>query len=801
MRKSLVITVSLIILVVIVGAVLVEEHKRGATPTTTSITTSAVTTSSSTVSTSTSHSVTTSPATTTSSRVLSPTTTTTTTVTQRGVSKLSLTPVPVKYAKLFKLWKLGSYIVARDAKNNTFLLVPRGVQEPSKSEVSELAKLLGVDESSIHVVRVPVRKVVYLSTTEVALLYRLAVETNHLDLLRTIVGVTFKSPWFFPEVQQLVNNGTIKLCGSMSGIDYERVLKLEPDIVVTYTGTKNSDVIYEKLKSLGITVVVDNEWLEQSYLGRFEWIKFIAAFYGEEALNQAIRIFDNAEKTLLELEKEFGNKTSEVRFLWFTPTVKYGVWAPKTEAYPIKFLEKLGGVYVLENLVPKGTGSTRINKEAIATTAKNADVIIIASYPPYIKSINDVARIVGDWFLEIPAVKNHRVYFYTPSYWQLGYAYTEKVLMDLASILHPEALKNPNSILYGHVRTFFHHLWKNGETLELEYCKGFRVVYKGFYKLVTDYTNNTWIVVPFDCANQVPKEDLAGARGVIRIPLKKIAAGRCGASRVLGLGYGDLIVGATGSTINYLPEKLRSKVTSFGCVYKGLNLEKLVELKPDVYIGGAALARRPQLISKIVDELGIPVIAISDSTEYGALSLVEVSKLVASLLDVEEVAEKLLEENVKELKAIEKSIDQAISKTGNRPTALYLYYYKGRFGIARGGEPRAQLLTLAGAEYALKGNETGWMKISIEDFISKFKDVDWIVWTYPRVKSVDDILKIDPRLEVIKAVKEHHVIIVLRDDYCIVMKYDLASVVKDLASIMYPELFPNHKPVYFGRVT
>ncbi len=711
------------------------------------------------------------------------------------MERVTLTPIPVKYAKLFSLWRWGRYIVVRDAVGNIFVLVPRGSEKPSASDIAKLREMLKVN-GSLYVLEVPVKRVVYLSTTEVALLYRLAKEMNDLELLRSIVGVSWRRPWWFPEVQELVDNGTIKFCGSIYSLDYECLVKLSPELVVMYTGTKSSDKVYEKLRSLKLVVAVDNEWLEKSYLARFEWIKFIAAFYGEKALSKAFEIFNKVESVYLELRKEFGAAGKKISFLWFTPTTRYGIWAPKADAYPVKFLESIGGVYVLKNAVPRGGGSVRIDKEVLASAARKADIVIVASYPPYIKSIDDVARIVGDWFLDIPAVKRHRVYFYTPSYWQLGYAYTEKVLLDLASILHPEAIRNSSSVLYGHVRTFFHHLWRASESMKLRFCKGFRVEYRGFYKIVTDYINNTWIVVPRDCVEYVPKDVISKAIGVIRIPIDRVAAGRCGAARLIGLGYGKLIIGATGSTKKYLPPEIRERVTAIGCAYKGLSLEKLASLRPDLYIGGGGLALRPQLVSKIVKELRIPVIVIRDSVERGALSLVEVAKLVAAILDVEEIAEDLLEKNVEELKMI----SEITSRIEHRPTILYVYYYKGRFGIARGAEPRAQLLVLAGADYALKDNRTGWIKMSLEDFITRFKDVDWIVWTWPRIKSIDDIIKIDPRLKLIKAVREHHVIVVLRDDYCIVMKYNLAEVVKDIASILYPQLFPHHVPKYFGKI-
>jgi len=706
-------------------------------------------------------------------------------------AELKITEVPVKYAELFKIWRYGHYIIVRDAENQTFILIPEGVSPPTEETLAKMQNAIpGVEEAEM--LNIPVKRAVYMSTTEVALLYRLFKETGDASLLRSIAGTTWKEPWWFEELQEMVDNGTITYCGSNMNPDYETILAQNPDLIIMYTGMSDMVRVMEKLKQLNLTVAVDNEWIEQSYLARFEWIKFIAAFYGNETLSKACEIFDQVESTYQQLMQAFKDE-EKVDFVWVAPYPEWGIYVPGGKAYPITFLEEIGGNYLLKHVAPNATGSTKVDKEVVLASLQEADVIILANYPPYLNSIDEAAKILGEALLDTPAVKNQRVYFYGPSYWQLGYAYTEMVLKDLASVLHPS-----HSAVKGYVRTFFHHMWRANESMQLEHAVGFKVEYYGFYKIITDYVDNKWLTVPFDLVDLVPTDVKSQVKGVIELPVKRIVCGTCGAGRLLGLGFENLIVGATGYTYKYWPPELlelieEGKITKVGCVSKGLNYEELVRVSPDVTIHGSAMARRPHVIEKISVELNIPVIVLVNSREVDPLGFAEMIKLVGAVLDVEEHANSVYEE---EKCAIIETAELIASSVAEKPTAIYCYYSKGTLGVAQPQEPRAKMLELAGAEYALKGNATGWIKMGIESFIGNFSDVDWIVWIYPRVNSTSQIIELDPRLSTLKAIQEGHVIVTL-PLYSTYSKYKLSIIIKELAAILHPELFPGYEVKLF----
>ena len=719
-----------------------------------------------------------------------------TTKTVARISALPLIQLQVSYAKGFRLWKLGNYIVVRDAANQTFILVPRGAPMPSKAVVG------GVKNAThgvrVFVLRVPVTRVVYMSSTEVALLYRIAAELHNYTLLRSIVCVGLRAPWFIPVVKQMVENGSIAYCGSMWAPNYEKIVSLHPQLVVLYTGYPAAYRIFEKMESLHLVVAVDNEWLEHSYLARFEWIKFIAAFYGWKALEEAYKIFDRVVEIHNELVKELSH-APKVTFLWFFPSAKWGIWAPKRDAYPIKFLESIGGVYVLQKYVPPGGGSVRVSKEVIAKVACRADVWIIAGYPPYISSIDDIAKVLGDWIYRCPAVEHHMVFYYTPSYWQLGYAYTGQVLLDLASILHPFS-----PAVAGHVRTFFHHLWRSHEEMKLLYAHGFSVTYHGFYKVVRDYMNHTWLVVPFDLVSQVPKSVLKSVTGVIEMPIHRVVVGCCAGMRLYAMNFTDLIVGVTGTSMVWWPkpiEKLIDEgvIKKVGCVWYGLNLELLEKLHPDAYIAGGGATFRPKLVDKIIHELHIPVVVIKDSAEHTILGMVEEAKLIAALLDEEKLAQKLLQTNVVKIDEIHRAVETMLSRYHEKPpTIVFVYYYRGKIAVCGAKTPWANLFQLAGFRY-VNASWSGWRTMSLEEFIAKYGNVDWIIWSFPKVSTLKQLLKIDPRLKYIKAVREGHVIVETSAALYIIKCFPYRAV-EDLVSIAYPFMLPGHKPAYLKPI-
>ena len=73
----------------------------------------------------------------------------------------------------------------------------------------------------------------------------------------------------------IVRNGVADI-GYDAALDYEAILTLEPDLLVTYAVTGTEPAYVEKLRSLGVRTLVIHDHLEQHPLARAEF--FFVAF-------------------------------------------------------------------------------------------------------------------------------------------------------------------------------------------------------------------------------------------------------------------------------------------------------------------------------------------------------------------------------------------------------------------------------------------------------------------------------------------------------------------------------------------
>ncbi len=482
--------------------------------------------------------------------------------------------VTVEYARLFKIINTGKYyIIVRDAANHTFILVPRGCPVPRNVKGT--------------VIYVPITRAVYFSTTEVALLYRIAEALHDMSLLRTVKGVTWRGVWWIPYMQELLTNGTTKYVGSSWHPDIEEIVALNPQLVILYTGLPTMVQIMNKLEKAGLRVFVDNEWLEKSYLARFEWIKAIGALYGPRALSAAARVFENAVKTVDQIYGECRG-LPKVRYAWLV--MYWGkFYVPGTESYVVKALSKMGGEYLFTSKTLRRVGSATISREYIDARIAYAQVIVISGFPPYTTSLNPYVKALPD-MVKAPALKSFRVFEYHPSYWQLGYAYTGKVLLQLASILHPEKFR-------GVYRTFFIPLYFSDKT---ENIAGTAITWRGYYEVLKDALGDRILIIPWGLTRQLKyfntkafpalgtlEKDLKSVNAIIETPVHRVVVYYTCANYIEKLGFKKSIV-----------EEIKGNI----------DVANIVRLHPDVVILDIAHVKKSTVRQLL--EHKIPVIVL-----------------------------------------------------------------------------------------------------------------------------------------------------------------------------------------------
>ncbi len=313
----------------------------------------------------------------------------------------------LKYARLFSVEKHKGYTLVRDSLGRKIVLWNK-----TKPDI----------EADLFI-KTPVRRVVALSTTDVA--YMEAINSTN-----AIVGVVSVSKWYFEDIKEGLKEGRIKEVGKAKNPDYEQILALKPDVVFVSPKFVGSNVV-KKMESLGIPYVSCDYWVEKDPLGKLEWVKFFGMFFDKS--NTAKKYFVSTEKRILQVEERVRDQKK--------PKVVYAlilrgkILVPGNQSYHAKLVRMAGGKYAFGALNSSKYAS--VGSEEFLEKAANADIYIAIYMGMPVKSTQDlIEQIPG--LAETKPFKEGRVYAMQPWIWQLGYIHPEKVIEDMAAIMHPE---------------------------------------------------------------------------------------------------------------------------------------------------------------------------------------------------------------------------------------------------------------------------------------------------------------------------------------------------------------------------
>ena len=334
--------------------------------------------------------------------------------------------MPVHFARGFEVEYRGSsklvtvYKPWRGAEVDfRYLLVPRGDPVPK------------VDEKKIQIIEIPVRSIVTMSTTYLAYL-------EMLGLLDRLVGHDNFSYVNNPEVRKLAKENKIREVGEGSAVNLEVLMDLQPDLVMTSSLGGEWDV-HSKLSEAGFKVVLNGEYMENSPLGRSEWIKFIALFFNRES--QAEEIFEGISREYESLKKRAVAATHKPTVFTDAP-YQGNWWIAGGGSYMARFIEHAGARYVWSD--DPSTGSRLLDFEAIYEAAHAADFWI---NPGWWRSLGE-GLAVDERFVEFAAFRKGNVFNNNVranpqggnDYWESGVARPHEILADLIKIFHPDLL-------------------------------------------------------------------------------------------------------------------------------------------------------------------------------------------------------------------------------------------------------------------------------------------------------------------------------------------------------------------------
>lgn len=278
------------------------------------------------------------------------------------------------------------------------------------------------------IVRIPVQRVATCSSI-------FAGEYKQLGDIDKIVAVSEPEYVDIPEIIDGLKNGTVSDLGVTVTLNAEKLLAAKTDILII---SPFEESMHDRFKKMGVVVVKDASYMENSPLGRTEWIKFEAAFLGKDSL--ASEIFAKIEKRYLDICRKVQKTT-------FRPTVftekKFGdTWyTAGGDSYMGRFMVDAGANYLWSDL--KNSGSVPFSFEKVFAKAINADYWLIKyNNTQYNLTLKQLAN-EYELYKNFAAYKNKRVFAVNSgrtAFYEDGPLEPDVILSDMVKIFHPEIL-------------------------------------------------------------------------------------------------------------------------------------------------------------------------------------------------------------------------------------------------------------------------------------------------------------------------------------------------------------------------
>jgi len=332
----------------------------------------------------------------------------------------------VNEAAYKKVTVLNPWQYSRDV-SFTYVLFPQGGQPP---------------DSLNHLpwIEIPVKRVVALSTTHVAMI-------DQLGEAASIAGISGSDLIYSPEIRERIASGQVKDVGHGPALDYESIVELDPDVLFIYGVEGNVVATLEKLTELGVPVVFCAEYLEPHPLGKAEWIKFFSLFFDLE--EEAVDFFQHIDSSYTRLSHLASSAETKPRILSGLPW-KDTWYMAGGKSFAARLIEDAGGEFLWSD--NSSTQAMPLDLESVYLRAVNAGIWI---NPGAAGSLKDIGRL-DERFMDLGVVQKGQVFNNDlrtngsggNDYWESGTVRPDLVLSDLIKVFHPDLLADHRFVYY-----------------------------------------------------------------------------------------------------------------------------------------------------------------------------------------------------------------------------------------------------------------------------------------------------------------------------------------------------------------
>lgn len=275
------------------------------------------------------------------------------------------------------------------------------------------------------------KRIVAMSSTHIAMLDAFGEDGR-------VVGVSGIDYISNPDIQ--TRRDSIGDVGYEGNINYELLLSLDPDLVLLY-GTTGASQMEGKLQELGIPYMYVGDYLEESPLGKAEWLVALSELVGKRADGE--KVFAEIPARYNALKKKVADNILDAPSVMLNTPYGDSWFMPSTESYVARLVKDAGGNY----LYTKNTGnaSAPIDLEEAYKLTSEADMWL------NVGTANSLDELKGACpkFTDTRCFRNGYVYNNNArtnaaggnDYYESAVINPDIVLRDLVKIFHPELIE------------------------------------------------------------------------------------------------------------------------------------------------------------------------------------------------------------------------------------------------------------------------------------------------------------------------------------------------------------------------
>jgi iron complex transport system substrate-binding protein len=275
------------------------------------------------------------------------------------------------------------------------------------------------------------QRVVAMSSTHIAMLDAIG-ETGR------VVGVSGLDYISNPDIQ--ARRDSIGDVGYEGNINYELLLSLDPDLVLLY-GVNGASAMESKLKELGIPFLYVGDYLEESPLGKAEWLVALSEVVGKRAKGE--QVFADIPVRYNALKQQVADTVLDAPSVMLNTPYGDSWFMPSTENYAVRLITDAGGDYIYKKNT--GNSSTPIDLEEAYLLAAEADMWLHVG----MANTLDELKAACPKFADTRCFRNGNVYNNNArtnaaggnDYYESAVVNPDLLLRDLVKIFHPELVK------------------------------------------------------------------------------------------------------------------------------------------------------------------------------------------------------------------------------------------------------------------------------------------------------------------------------------------------------------------------